>query len=59
MVMTKCTSFAGRFDGHADAMAMVRYRAHWLMANIQGFAQSHWMPLLGECVYCLGGHQGH
>ena len=34
-----CTHFDGRFDGHRDAV--VQYRAHRLMEEIQGFHKSH------------------
>jgi hypothetical protein len=40
------TNKAGRFDGHRDAA--VRYRAHRLMEEVQGFTRSHWMPPSGK-----------
>jgi len=45
---TKCRQINDNFDGHGDAA--VRCRAHCPMEHIQGFTQSHWMPLLGECL---------
>ena len=37
--MNKCTSFAGHFDSHGSAM--VQYRVHHLMEEVQGFHKSH------------------
>jgi hypothetical protein len=42
----KCTSFAGRFDGHGGAP--VQYRQHPLMRHVQGYSGSHWMPPSGK-----------
>ena len=36
---SKCTLFAGRFDGHR--YAAVVYRAHRMMEVIRGFQKSH------------------
>ena len=47
----KCTYFAGRFDGHADAP--VRYGMHRSMEHVHGFKQSHWTPPLGENSPCI------
>ena len=44
--INKYTHFAGRFDGHHDAV--VQYRAHCSMEEVQGFTRSHWMPPSGE-----------
>jgi hypothetical protein len=44
--MIKHTTFAGRSDGHCDAV--VRYRAHYPMEEVQGFTRSLWMPQSGE-----------
>jgi hypothetical protein len=43
----KCRQISGNFDCYADA-AVLR-GAHRSMDHIQGFTQSHWMPLLVEC----------
>jgi hypothetical protein len=40
------TYFAGRFDGHGDAL--VRYRTHHPMEEVQCFTRSHWTPP-GHC----------
>jgi hypothetical protein len=37
--MTKCTNFAGRFDGRGGAP--VRYRAHCPMEEVHGFGRSY------------------
>jgi hypothetical protein len=42
----KCTSSAGRFDGHGGAT--VRYEAHHPMQHVQGYSGSHWMPASGN-----------
>jgi hypothetical protein len=42
------TNFDGHFDGRSSAP--VRYRAHYLMEEVQGFGRSQWTPRLGE--YC-------
>jgi hypothetical protein len=43
--MNKCTHFAGYFDSRGSAP--VRYRAHHLIEEVQGFTRSHWTPPLG------------
>jgi hypothetical protein len=42
----KCTSSAGRFDGHDDVPEQIR--RHHLMRHVQGYSKSHWMPPSGE-----------
>jgi hypothetical protein len=42
----KCTSSAGRFDGHGGAPE--GYRQHCLMWHVQGYSRSHWTPALGN-----------
>jgi hypothetical protein len=42
----KCTSSAGRLDGHSGAPE--QYRWHCLMWHVQGYSGSHWMPPLGN-----------
>jgi hypothetical protein len=37
----KCTSSAGRFDGHSSAPE--QYRWHPPMRHVQGYSGSHWM----------------
>ncbi len=44
--MSKCTSSAGRFDGHGGVP--VQYEAHHPMQHAQGYTRSHWMPHLGD-----------
>jgi hypothetical protein len=39
------------FDGHAGLV--VQSMGHCLMAHIQGFTRSHWMPLSGKCPRCI------
>ncbi len=39
-MMNKCTSSAGRFDGHSGAPE--QYRQHCLMGHVQGYSGSHW-----------------
>ena len=41
----KCTSSAGRFDGHGSAPE--QYRQHRPMRHVQGYSVSHWMPSSG------------
>jgi hypothetical protein len=42
----KCTSFAGSFDGHADAW--VQGCSYCLMQHVQGYTGSLWMQPLGN-----------
>ena len=58
--MNKCTSIAGHLDSHGGAM--VQYRKHLPMKEIQGFHKSQ-KPLnaaIGRLLasYCPGDHQG-
>jgi hypothetical protein len=46
VVANKCTSSAGRFDGHGGAPE--QYRRHHLMRHVQGYSGSHWMPASGN-----------
>jgi hypothetical protein len=46
LVTIKCTSFAGRFNGHGGLL--VQYEAHCPMQHVQGYTGSHWMPPLGN-----------
>jgi hypothetical protein len=39
--INKYTHFAGRFDGHCNAV--VQYRVHCLIEEIQGYDGSHWL----------------
>jgi hypothetical protein len=48
LTTTTKRQIAGDFDGHADAA--VQCVAHCLIAHIQCFTRSHWMPLSGECL---------
>jgi hypothetical protein len=45
MMTNKCTSSAGRFDGHGGAPE--QYRRHRPMRHVQGYSGSHWTPALG------------
>jgi hypothetical protein len=42
----KCTSSAGRFDGHRSAPE--QYRWHRPMRHVQGYSKSHWTPASGD-----------
>jgi hypothetical protein len=45
-MMNKCTSLAGHFDGHGDALE--QYRWHFPMRHVQGYSGSHWTPPSGN-----------
>jgi hypothetical protein len=47
----KCTSSAGRFDGHGSAPE--QYRWHCLMRHVQGYSRSHWTLPLGDYLLCI------
>jgi hypothetical protein len=47
----KCTSFAGRFIGPADAPWQCW--VHFPMEEIQGFGRSHWKPPFGKYPLCI------
>jgi hypothetical protein len=49
--MSKCTSSAGRFDGHGGAP--VQYEAYCPMQHVQGFTKSYWMLPLGDYSLCI------
>jgi hypothetical protein len=51
MLTNKCTSSAGRFDGHSGAP--VRYEAHHPMQHVQGYSGSHWTPESGDYLLCI------
>ncbi len=55
----KCTSFAGHFDGPADAPWQCQ--VHCPMEDVQGFGRSHWIIAIGQvsAVYCPGSCRGH
>jgi hypothetical protein len=46
MMMNKCTSSAGRFDGHGGALE--QYRRHCPMRHVQGYSGSHWTLASGN-----------
>jgi hypothetical protein len=46
VVTSECTSVAGHFNGHAEALK--RYMRHRLMQHVQGYSGSHWTPPLGD-----------
>jgi hypothetical protein len=49
--MSKCTSSAGRFDGHGGALE--QYRWHRPMQHVQGYSRSHWAPPSGNYSLCI------
>jgi hypothetical protein len=51
MMMNKCTSSAGRFDGYGGAPE--QYRQHPPMRHVQGYSGSHWMPPSGDYLLCI------
>jgi hypothetical protein len=46
MMTNKCTSFAGRFDGHGGAPEQYRWQCP--MGHVQGYSGSHWTPPSGH-----------
>jgi hypothetical protein len=50
-MMNKCTSSAGRFDGHGGAPE--QYRWHRPMWYVQGYSGSHWTPPSGDYLLCI------
>ena len=44
--MNECTYIAGHSDSHDGAI--VQYRGHRPMQNVQGYSGSHWTPPLGD-----------
>jgi hypothetical protein len=46
MITNKCTSSAGRFNGHGGALE--QYRWHRPMRDVQGYSRSHWTPPSGN-----------
>ncbi len=50
-MMNKCTSSAGRFDGHGGAPE--QYRRHRPMWHVQGYSGSHWTPASGDYSLCI------
>jgi hypothetical protein len=42
VAVNKCTSLAGRFDGHGGAPEQ------YPMRHVQGYSRSHWMPASGN-----------
>jgi hypothetical protein len=50
-MMNKCTSSAGRFDGHGGAP--VQYKTHHPMQHVQGYSESHWTLALGNYLLCI------
>jgi hypothetical protein len=51
MMMNKCTSSTGRFDGHGSAPE--GYRWHSPIRYVQGYSESHWMPPSGNYLLCI------
>jgi hypothetical protein len=47
----KCTSSAGRFDGHGGALE--QYRWHCPMRLVQGYSGSHWTLPSGDYSLCI------
>jgi len=52
-VKNECTSVAGHFDGHAEAMK--QYMRHRPMQHVHGYSGSHWTLPSGN--YSLPGRQ--
>jgi hypothetical protein len=44
-VTNECTSIAGHFDDHAEALK--QYMQHRPMQHVQGYSRNHWMPPSG------------
>jgi hypothetical protein len=42
----KCTSVAGHFDGHAEALE--QYMQHCQKQHVQGYTGSHWTSPSGD-----------
>jgi hypothetical protein len=51
MATNKCTSVAGHFDGHMDALK--QYTQHHPMQHVQGYTRSHWTPPAGNYLLCI------
>jgi hypothetical protein len=50
-MMNKCTSSAGRLDGHSGVPE--QYRRHCLMWYDQGYSGSHWTQASGDYLLCI------
>ena len=50
--MNECTSVAGHFDAHGEALK--QYMRHFLMQHVQGYFGSHWMLPSGNYLLCIG-----
>jgi hypothetical protein len=50
---SECSSFAGHFDGHVEALKQSTW--HCLMQHAQGFIGSHWTPTppSGDYLLCI------
>jgi hypothetical protein len=48
---SKCSSFAGHFDGHVEALKQSTW--HCLMQHAQSFIRSHWTPPSGDYLLCI------
>ncbi len=46
LMMNKCTSVVGHFDGRGSAPG--QYRWHCPMQHVQGYLRCHWTPPLGD-----------
>jgi hypothetical protein len=51
MMTNKCTSSAGRFDGHGGVPE--QYRRHCPMRHVQGYSGSHWTLASGNYFLVL------
>ncbi len=58
-MMNKCTSSAGRFDGHGGAP--VRYEVHHPMQHVRGYSKSPLDAGIGQllALYCPSSYQGN
>jgi hypothetical protein len=50
-MMNKCTSSAGRFNGHGGAPE--QYRQHCPMRHVQGYSESHWTLPSGDYLLLI------
>jgi hypothetical protein len=49
--MNKCTSIAGHFDGHADALEQCAQ--HCLVLHVLGYTRHLWTLPLGKNLLCI------
>ena len=61
LVANECISFAGHFDGHADALEQWQCTWQHLMQNDKCYTGSLWIYAIRRLLapYCPGSHQGN